>query len=677
MRATQAYEPPKLWDDASLTALGEPGSDVFRARDSDRFVAVRLWFGANADEVRAARERVNQAMSVSHPMLATVEACEERGNGALWIVSEYVPGPTLEAWSRGGRTLPLTAAIDFVRRLSQGVQTALEHGVAPHRINPRNLVVRRLDQQTDLGLDAKLLDLEVAASMRPEAPQVEAAHFIAPETLAALAGDLTVGETLDPRAHVYACGALLYYLATGELPFHSDDVAQLMAAHAAGNLIAPRSSNGAISESLERTLLKALAIQPDERHANPGEFANALEPDAASQSPQPFTPAASQSPQPSTPAASQTPHPSTPARSQMPQPPAPAGWQISQLFTRAAPQPFTRAVAESTTALSTSSLLSAPEPTAQPRMSERPASDAASPSRADFEELRGAQARPEIISTTSIPRVRMPMQGSQFRWWVSIATIIAGVASYFAVLGITAPAAGKRASDTRAISAAARPTVATSPVPVPKPADRQPKRVATPAKPVARKSGAQFRARTDTKPAPAPAINALAAKAVPVDVPSRPSRSIPASPLPADPIERFADVAEAVTDHAQAAPASPTPVTREPAPVVAPKPVEGHIDGLAVRGSLVKSSVGRAIERVLPQWTACYARSIQTHPNHSSNALHVDLTIDEMGRARNPRITSRGLHGLDDCVARASSKLASEAPDTGTVDVSFNLHFAR
>jgi serine/threonine-protein kinase len=663
MRATQAHEPPRIWDDASLTALGEHGSDVFRARtrDSDRFVAVRLWCGASADEVRAARERVTQAMGVSHPMLATVEAYEERGNGALWIVSEYVPGPTLEAWSRGGRTLPLGAAVDFVRRLSQGVQTALEHGVAPHSINPRNLVVRRLEQQADLGLDAKLLDLEVAPSMRPETPQLEAAHFIAPETLAALVGNAIGAETLDPRAHVYACGALLYHLATGAMPFSSADVVQLIAAHAVGDLIAPRSLNGAISESLERTLRKALSIQPDERHANPSEFADALvldalAPDAGSLSP------------PIIRAGSQSPEPIALAEPQRPERPTLAAPRL--------PRPLTPAVLASTPLFAASSRLSVPEPARNRYVPERPVSAATSPGPDGLQQTYSAQARPEIISTTSMPRVRI--RGSQFQWWVSIATISAGVASYFAVLGITAgPAttthANQHANQPPAVRAAARPVPPTAAVPVAKPASVEPKRISAPAKPVARKSGALLRARADAMPT----MHALAPKPTLVDALSKPSSSSAASALPAVPMERFEAAAEAVTENEQPSPAPEAPATREPTRIVEAKPVEGHIDGLAVRGSLVKSSVDRAIERVLPQWTACYARSIQTHPSNSSKAVHVALTIDEMGRARNPRIRSDGLHGLNECVARASSKLASEAPDTGTVDVSFNLRFAR
>jgi serine/threonine protein kinase len=210
-------------------------------------------------------------------MLAAVEACEARGNAALWIVSEYVPGPTLEAWASGGRVLPVAAAIDFMRRLSLGVQAALAQGVSPHAINPRNVVIWRQDPRSGLQLDGKLLDLGLAAWMCPDLPQLECAHFMAPETLSAVFGDQNLSEPAGSRANVYSCGALLYYLTTGELPFRSESVEQLMAAQADGQLVRPSFYNEHVSTALECVIMGALAVRACERYASPGEFASVLD----------------------------------------------------------------------------------------------------------------------------------------------------------------------------------------------------------------------------------------------------------------------------------------------------------------------------------------------------------------------------------------------------------------
>lgn len=259
--------------------LGGPGSEVFRAGsvDGDRYVAVRLWCGKNRREAAEALARVKHASSVLHPTLARVEACEGRGNAALWIVSEYVPGPSLEAWSSAGRRLPIASAIELVRNVSLGAHAAIRQGIVHHAIQPSNLVIWRQDRTAGLKLDAKLLDLGLAAWMQPEPPQLEAAHFMAPEALHAVLAARDPSPVIDARSNVYSLGALLYYLATGALPFRSSGLAELSDAHAEGKLWAPRAHNPQISAAFETVILGALSVRRAARYPNPGELASALD----------------------------------------------------------------------------------------------------------------------------------------------------------------------------------------------------------------------------------------------------------------------------------------------------------------------------------------------------------------------------------------------------------------
>src|SRR4051794_22152213 len=142
MCAWSATERCVPWDDSCpVMTLGGPGSEVFRAGsvDGDRYVAVRLWCGTNREEVASALARVKHASRVLHPTLARVEACEARGNAALWIVSEYVPGPSLDAWASAGRRLPMSSVIELVRNVSLGAHAAIRQGIVHHAIQPSNL----------------------------------------------------------------------------------------------------------------------------------------------------------------------------------------------------------------------------------------------------------------------------------------------------------------------------------------------------------------------------------------------------------------------------------------------------------------------------------------------------------------------------------------------------------
>lgn len=79
-----------------------------------------------------------------------------------------------------------------------------------------------------------------------------------------------VGRT-EPRTDIYALGATLYNLLTGEMPADS-----LERAMGTATLRSVRDFNPAISERTAQAIEKALAVRPDERFANAAEFAAAL-----------------------------------------------------------------------------------------------------------------------------------------------------------------------------------------------------------------------------------------------------------------------------------------------------------------------------------------------------------------------------------------------------------------
>jgi len=244
--------------------------------DGDRYVAVRLWCGASRDEKDVALERVKRAARVSHSSLAAVEACEARGNAALWIVSEYVPGPSLETWATAGRMLPLPAVVDLVRNLCLGLFAAHREGLSHHAIHPGNLIVRKQSRVDGTWLETKLLDLSLAAWMQPEWPSLPHCHSMAPETLATMLAGIDPSDMIDARANVYSCGALLYFLATGALPFRSSGLHELSAIQSNGKLWAPQGHNPDISDALQTVILGALAVKSSARYANTGELASAL-----------------------------------------------------------------------------------------------------------------------------------------------------------------------------------------------------------------------------------------------------------------------------------------------------------------------------------------------------------------------------------------------------------------
>lgn len=96
-----------------------------------------------------------------------------------------------------------------------------------------------------------------------------------------------------------------------------------------------------------------------------------------------------------------------------------------------------------------------------------------------------------------------------------------------------------------------------------------------------------------------------------------------------------------------------------------------------LRGSLPKAPVRRAVEKLNPQFAACYARAAQLAGQDGFGDLIVDVEIDEYGRARNAHARGATLAQLNACVADAAAKLTSEkTPDTGTVTATWKVTFS-
>jgi hypothetical protein len=126
-------------------------------------------------------------------------------------------------------------------------------------------------------------------------------------------------------------------------------------------------------------------------------------------------------------------------------------------------------------------------------------------------------------------------------------------------------------------------------------------------------------------------------------------------------------------------PVAPAPpalkVERSPS-VPLPLTAKVKIDAIEVRGSLPKSQVRHAVERLSSQLRACYAQAAQAAGHNGFGELIVGVEIDERGRARSPRVQGAGLPHLDGCVTDAVQHLITgRVPDTGIVTATWKIVF--
>ena len=228
-----------------LGKLGEGGmGEVYRARDANlnRDVALKVLLDAVAgDPERIARfkREAHVLASLNHPHIAHVYGFEE-GPTASFLVMELVEGPTLaDLIATNSNGLPLDQAIPIARQIADALEAAHEKGVVHRDLKPANVKVRDdgVVKVLDFGL-AKALDANASGATAGGAEAMNSPTLTARATqmgmiigtAAYMAPEQAKGRAVDKRADVWAFGAVLYEMLTGERAFKGEDISDTLAA---------------------------------------------------------------------------------------------------------------------------------------------------------------------------------------------------------------------------------------------------------------------------------------------------------------------------------------------------------------------------------------------------------------------------------------------------------------
>jgi eukaryotic-like serine/threonine-protein kinase len=246
-----------------------------------RIVAVKRLhsqFAKDTEFVSMFVDEARLAARVRHPNVVTTLDVVE-GEGEILVVMDYVHGETLARVNRSlrerGQRMPFDLAAAILHGALLGLHAAheakTEHGASlgiVHRdVSPQNIMI---------GADGvpRVLDFGVAkASWRSTSTrdgQIKGKlSYMAPEQLN--------GSEVDRRVDVYAAGIVLWEALTGARLFEGDNPGRLTAAVLAGVREPPSARAPEVPPELDSIVMRALALNPDERFESAMEMATALE----------------------------------------------------------------------------------------------------------------------------------------------------------------------------------------------------------------------------------------------------------------------------------------------------------------------------------------------------------------------------------------------------------------
>jgi Tol biopolymer transport system component len=260
-----------------LAPIGAGGmGEVYKARDTrlERTVAVKVLpehLSQNAD-LRQRFEREARAISaLSHPHICGLFDVGEQ-EGVAYLVMEFLEGETVADRLGRGR-IPTEQLLRFAIEIAGALDKAHRQGIVHRDLKPGNIMITRSGVKLlDFGL-AKLRaagDRGVTNALSTFATEVSAGQPLTERgtilgTFQYMAPEQLEGKEADARSDIFAFGAVLYEMATGQKAFSGKSQASLIAAILEHEPPAISSVQPMVPPALDRVVKTCLAKEPDDR----------------------------------------------------------------------------------------------------------------------------------------------------------------------------------------------------------------------------------------------------------------------------------------------------------------------------------------------------------------------------------------------------------------------------
>ncbi|HEY9507918.1 MAG TPA: serine/threonine-protein kinase, partial [Gemmatimonadales bacterium] len=246
---------------------------VYLAHDvrHDRRVALKVLRPELAAVIGAERflAEIKLTANLQHPHILPLFDSGE-ADSYLYYVMPFVTGETLRDRMSRERQLPVAEAIKITVEVASALDYAHRQGVVHRDIKPENILLHDGSAVVaDFGI-ALAASKASGARMTETGMSLGTPHYMSPEQ--------AMGEReITARSDVYALGAVLYEMLTGEPPF-TGNTAQAIVARVLTESPRPlMTQRHTIPPHVEAAVLTALEKLPADRFTTATEFAEALQ----------------------------------------------------------------------------------------------------------------------------------------------------------------------------------------------------------------------------------------------------------------------------------------------------------------------------------------------------------------------------------------------------------------
>src|SRR5947209_2945616 len=257
----------------SILGVGGMGK-VYLAAGPDGRVALKLVkedFARDETFRRRFSREARIAQTVKHPNVVPVAATGEQ-DGIPYMAMTFIEGESLDDKLKREGALDVATAVRIATDVSAGLEALWAAGMVHRDIKPANILLDTSGRAyiTDFGLakdtQGSLLTLPGQA--------LGSMDYMSPEQIR--------GEQVSAAADIYALGCVMYECMCGRPPFADVQGMRILWAHLQDEPPDLTSIRNDLPAGFARTLMVAMAKDPQQRPATAGEYARLLDEAAGS-----------------------------------------------------------------------------------------------------------------------------------------------------------------------------------------------------------------------------------------------------------------------------------------------------------------------------------------------------------------------------------------------------------